>query len=131
MKYNLSSSMSDRINYDEMVQRYAEQCLNALTTEEQLALEPADYAQTMFDMDVATGTNAETDDPAEAEGRFLSVFGQAVVERQKELQQQALEQGALAEAEENALPAAKWDPEDIDESEERRYDEATKRRQTR
>ena len=82
MDYNLSSSQSDRINYDEMVQRYARACCGALNDDEVLALDPVSYAQDTWELDQDAGTMVETDDPEEAKARFLAEFTTTVREIQ-------------------------------------------------
>ena len=91
MDYNLTSSMSDRINYDEMVQHYARACCGALSDDEVLDLDPDQYAQDTYQLDQDAGTSAETDDPTEARCRFLAEFTAAVRDIQDETRLQLLD----------------------------------------
>ena len=84
MEYNLSSSQADRINYDEMIERYARACCDALAHHEVLELKPDEYARSTWELDQDAGTAPETDDPEEAESRFLCAFGGAVRDVQDE-----------------------------------------------
>ena len=87
MDYNLSGSMSDRINYDEMVQRYARACCGALSDDEVLDLDPDQYAQDTWELDQDAGTSPETNDPEEARCRFLAEFTSTVREIQNEIRE--------------------------------------------
>jgi hypothetical protein len=85
MKYDLSSSIGNYGDYDEMVQRYAEQCIGARAPEDIIALDAEEYAQTTWDSDERAGTAPETDNPAEAKARFMSVFVETVKNCQSEV----------------------------------------------
>jgi len=74
MKYNLSSNQAHRISFDEAVEIYAQDCINAM---------PADYLAETPATEIAEeyyGEGFETDDETEAKARFMSVFTAAVNE---------------------------------------------------
>lgn len=80
-KYNLSSSLADRLDFDETCRQYAIFMLEALTTEEALRQESSEYARFClkhFLLDV------ETDDVEEAEARFLDAAQQAIGDWQRD-----------------------------------------------
>lgn len=81
MFYNLESSQSDRINFDEATRRNAEGCLQSLTLAEALTVNPAEYAQDMWDME-EDRVSESVDDVEEAKARYLSVFKDTVLEWQ-------------------------------------------------
>lgn len=92
MKYNLLSSMADRIKFDEMQRQYAAAMLNALTTEEALAQHPDLYAEIgwesfLTEVEVCA---VEVDDLAEAKARFLAAFAQATLDWQREKLEQVV-----------------------------------------
>lgn len=76
MYYNLSTSMSDRINFDEMVERAAAAMLQTLDTETAMIQDPQQYAEMTWDewFDVAD----QVDDVKEARARYISAFAEAV-----------------------------------------------------
>lgn len=79
-RYNLSSSQSDRIAFDEMVARYATQMLRALFVETALCQTPEEYARVaweQFEIGLDEG-NPSVDDREEAHARFLDVFQSTV-----------------------------------------------------
>ena len=80
MFYNLESSMSDRVAFDETVERYAGAMLNALTIDEAMLIEADTYAELAWD----DGDGWDVDDMAEAKARFFSVFPTAVREWQEQ-----------------------------------------------
>jgi len=70
MYYNLESSQADRINFDEMVERYARAMVGTLSDSEARGVDMDEYialAWDNFDADVV-------DDIAEARARFFPTF---------------------------------------------------------
>lgn len=79
MPYNLSSNQADRVRFDEMIERYADMCLRALTRDEALEQLPREYASLIWDsFEIGLEEGNEVDDIDEAKGRFFAAFPQAV-----------------------------------------------------
>jgi hypothetical protein len=70
MKYNLNSSQSDRINFDEMVERLAEAALNTIANE----IDNIDINEYLNDTWEIESEFMDVDDLEEAKARFFSVF---------------------------------------------------------
>lgn len=84
--YNLESSQTDRINFDQIQERYAEAMLNALPLDLAMDQDPAEYANVgweNFEIDLEFGT-VQVDNIEEAKARFMDAFIRAVREWQKE-----------------------------------------------
>ena len=97
MPYNLSSSQADRINFDQMVKRYADECLNSLTKDEIIQQMPHEYAAAIWeDFQSHLREQGDIDDTeaerCEAKARFFAIFPQAVREWQDEIWQDQLAQ---------------------------------------
>ena len=76
MKYNLSSSQSDRINFDEMLERAAEATLNAVSDEiPNIKKEANIFIGNMWETE---SEFIDTDDMEEAKARFFSVYQEAI-----------------------------------------------------
>jgi len=84
-KYHLESSMSDRINFDEMAARAAIAMLQALDTETALEQDAQQYAE--FSWDEWFDVEDHVDDIEEAKARYIPAFSQAIKawQRQKHL----------------------------------------------
>lgn len=78
--YDLSGSMVDRMNFDEVQRQYAIAMLQALGEKEALEQDAAAYAEIgweAFEIDLEAGS-VEVDDLTEAKARFMSVFAETV-----------------------------------------------------
>jgi hypothetical protein len=73
--YYLSSSLSDRINYDESVRAWARECLRAAEVPV-WKIDPDRLARHNIDLEGLP----ETDDPEEAEARYIDAFRRAHAE---------------------------------------------------
>ena len=80
MFFNLSSSQADRINFDEAIERYADDCIQSMP-EDYLAETPAEEIAEAYWND---GEGYETDDAEEAKARFVKVFTAAISEAKAE-----------------------------------------------
>ena len=80
MRYNLSSNQAHRINFDEAVTRYAQDCTNEMD-EDYLLKTPAVEIAEAYWLD---GETYDTDDPKEAKSRYLVAFTSFVKEAQIE-----------------------------------------------
>ena len=94
-RYNLSGSQADRIDFDQMVQRYADTCLDSLTAEEVLEQTP-EYAIDHWQNLQARLTEQNDIDDTEAEQseartRFFATFLPALRDRQKQIRQDQLD----------------------------------------
>ena len=88
-KFNLSSSMADRANFDEVQRVYAIAMLQALSEKEALEQDPDAYAEIeweAFEINLEVGS-VEVDDLDEAKARFFSVFTETVRDWQRERRQ--------------------------------------------
>ncbi|MFZ6028050.1 MAG: hypothetical protein ACOYYS_10070 [Chloroflexota bacterium] len=74
MMYKLSSSQSDRINYDNSIRVYIDDIFAALTIDESKAAEAKDY----YDVDQMS---EYVDDVEEAVARFTDVFNKMKAEK--------------------------------------------------
>lgn len=70
-KYHLSSSMTDRIRFDEEMKNYIEDCLSSLDLNELSSVKSEDY----FDIDEM---KTIVDDIDEAKARFKNIFSETV-----------------------------------------------------
>lgn len=85
-KYNLSSSITDRTNFDEVQRQYAIAMIENVKEADALKYDPEEYAEIgweAFEIDMEIGS-VEVDDVEEAKARFLSVFAEAVRDWQRE-----------------------------------------------
>lgn len=85
-KYNLESSIRDRMNFDETQRQYATAMLGVLSEEEALGQDPVEYTWVgweafIIDLEVRA---VEVDNLEEAKARFFAAFQETVVEWQKE-----------------------------------------------
>ena len=79
-QYDLEGSMSDRIEFDQMIEEYAHQMLDALSLDLALQQDPDQYVRVgweSFELDLEM-KNVEVDDLGEAKARFYSSFKQGV-----------------------------------------------------
>jgi hypothetical protein len=97
MKYNLSSSMSDRINYDEMVRNGMTEIVHGISDTDLLTIDADEYASSVWLNDIisdqiisaedAAGEEEDyptvVDDLAEAKARYIDVVSEIVREAQK------------------------------------------------
>ena len=87
MFYNLSSNQSARMNYDEMIRRFADAVISAVeddSTVMEKALEDwPEYIEDVWQMELEDTENS-VDDLEEAKARFTSGFESAVSEKLKE-----------------------------------------------
>jgi len=84
MKYNLESSMSDRINFDQMQEQYAHDLLASMSFNLAMQQDPAEFAEIgweAFLIDIENGF-VDVDDQAEAKARFYASFKQGVIDWQ-------------------------------------------------
>lgn len=85
MLYNLTTSQTDRIKFDEVQKRYAKAVLNTLSQDVAMAQVPKEYAEVgweAFEIDLEQRA-VVVDDLKEAKVRFMKVFVRTVKEWQE------------------------------------------------
>lgn len=86
--YNLSSNQADRIRFDEMIERATVMMLKAISDEEAIQQDAAEYAELVWEsteIDIEH-ENITVDDIEEAKARTLDIATKAVRQYQAELQ---------------------------------------------
>lgn len=86
--YNLASSMTDRIKFDEMAERAAEATL--LTLDEKTALDQDAQEYAEFSWDEWLDVENQVDDIEEAKARYIAAFAGAVDAWQKQQLQETI-----------------------------------------
>lgn len=82
--YNLTESMTDRVNFDNAQEQYAQDLLDSMSTDLGLSQDPDDFVEIgweAFQIDLENGA-VEVDDLDEAKARFFSSFRQGVIDWQ-------------------------------------------------
>ena len=77
MRYNLETSQSDRISFDEAIAIYADDCIAEADENWLASVSQLEVAETYWE---AVGEDFDVDDIEEAKARFLAVFIDAINE---------------------------------------------------